>query len=195
MINRNISHYRILEKIGEGGMGEVYLAEDTSLDRKVALKFLPPRLQDDEIAHRRFVREARSAAGLDHPYICNIHEVSQTDEGHDFIVMEFVEGLTLHDKLAEGPLPLKEALRVAVEVAEALETAHERGIVHWDIKPSNIMLTRKGHAKVMDFGVARKVSTEDRKEQDITAGFSVGVHRHGCKLLRTGLDHGRCDLG
>ena len=100
MIGQTVSHYRILEKLGEGGMGEVYLAEDTSLDRKVALKFLPPLLQDDEIAHRRFLREAKSAAGLDHPYICNIHEVSQTDEGQDFIVMEYVEGLTLQDKLA-----------------------------------------------------------------------------------------------
>ena len=97
-------------------MGEVYLAEDTSLDRKVALKFLPPRLQDDEIAHRRFLLEAKSAAGLDHPFICNIHEVAETEDGQDFIVMEYVEGLTLRDKLADGPLPLKEALRVATEV-------------------------------------------------------------------------------
>ena len=148
MIGQTVSHYRILEKLGEGGMGEVYLAEDTSLDRKVALKFLPPLLQDDEIAHRRFLREAKSAAALDHPFICNIHEVSETEDGQDFIVMEYVEGLTLQDKLADGPLPLKEALRVATEVAEALEEAHERGIVHRDIKPSNIMLTRKGHAIV-----------------------------------------------
>ena len=172
MIGQTISHYRIIEKIGAGGMGEVYLAEDTSLDRKVALKFLPESLQDDEIAHRRFLREAKSAAGLDHPFICNIHEVGETEDGQDFIVMEYVEGLTLQGKLADGPLPLKEALRIATEVAEALEKAHNAGIVHRDLKPSNIMLTAEGHAKVMDFGLAKKVVREDGTEQDISSALT-----------------------
>ena len=127
MIGQTVSHYRILKKLGEGGMGEVYLAEDTSLKRKVALKFLPASLADDEIAHKRFLREAQSAAALDHPFICHIHEVAQTDDGQDFIVMEYVEGLTLKDRLADGPLALKEALTTASEVAEALEKAHKAG--------------------------------------------------------------------
>ena len=110
MIGRSLSHYRILEKIGEGGMGEVFLAEDSSLHRKVALKFLPPEMQQDATAHKRFIREARSAAALDHPYIWSIHEVGES-QGKGFIVMEYVDGLTLKDKLALGPMPLKEALQ------------------------------------------------------------------------------------
>ena len=142
LIGRTIAHYRIIEKIGEGGMGEVFLADDTSLHRKVALKFLPPRMQQDEAAHKRFIREAHSAAALDHPFICHINEVGES-EGRDFIVMEYVDGQTLKDRLARGPLPLKEALQIAIEVAEALEAAHGKAIIHRDIKPANIMMTRK----------------------------------------------------
>jgi len=181
MIGRSLSHYRILEKIGEGGMGEVFLAEDSSLHRKVALKFLPPEMQQDAAAHKRFVREARSAAALDHPYICSIHEVGES-EGKGFIVMEYVDGLTLKDKLAPGPLPLKEALQIAIEVAEALEAAHAKTIVHRDIKPANIMLTQTGHAKVMDFGLAKQLIPSggiENQEQTITAltreGSTVGT--------------------
>jgi len=154
LIGRTIAHYRIVEKIGQGGMGEVFLAEDTSLRRRVALKFLPPEMQQDPAAHKRFLREAHSAAALDHPFICGIHEVSEF-EGKDFIVMEYVDGQTLRDRLASGPLPLKEAIQRAGEVAEALEEAHEKRIIHRDLKPANIMLARKGHAKVMDFGLAK----------------------------------------
>ena len=111
MIGKTISHYRILEKIGQGGMGEVFLADDTSLHRKVALKFLPPEMQQDAAARKRFLREARSAAALDHPYICHINEVGESD-GQDFIVMEYVEGQSLKDKLDQGPLPLDDALTV-----------------------------------------------------------------------------------
>ena len=146
-VGQNISHYRILEKIGEGGMGEVHLAEDTSLKRNVALKFLPETLQQDPVARKRFIREAKSTAGLDHPFICNIHEVAETEDGQDFIVMEYVQGQTLKDKLTDGPLPIKDALQVGVEIAEALEVAHQQGIVHRDLKPANIMLTPQGLAE------------------------------------------------
>ena len=117
MIGQIISHYKVLEKIGEGGMGQVYLAEDTSLERKVALKFLPASLAEDKVAHKRFLREAQSAASLDHPYICHINEVAQTADGQDFISMEYVEGQTLKEKISSGPLLLKEALRIGLEVA------------------------------------------------------------------------------
>jgi formylglycine-generating enzyme required for sulfatase activity/dienelactone hydrolase/predicted Ser/Thr protein kinase len=161
---RTISHYRIVKKIGEGGMGEVYLAEDQSLGRKVALKFLPSEMQSDPIAHMRFQREARSASALDHPYICSIHEVGEV-EGKDYIVMEYVEGETLRDRLERGPLPLPEALHLAAEIVEAIEQAHEKQIIHRDLKPSNIMITRQGHAKVLDFGLAKQVM---RAEQAVT---------------------------
>jgi len=176
MIGKTISHYKILEKIGQGGMGEVFLANDISLHRKVALKFLPPTMQQDPIAHKRFIREARSAAALDHPYICHINEVGESD-GQDFIAMEYVEGLSLKDRLEQGPLPLEEALSVAIEVAEALEAAHTKGIIHRDIKPANIMLTQTGHAKVMDFGLAKQVFPSggtESAEETVTALTSEG---------------------
>jgi TolB-like protein/Tfp pilus assembly protein PilF/predicted Ser/Thr protein kinase len=163
MIGKNLGRYRVLEKIGRGGMGEVFLAEDTSLHRRVALKFLPPERQQDAEAHRRFIREARSAAALDHPYICHINEVAEA-EGQDFIVMEYVDGQTLRAKIGRGPLPSGETLQIGIEVAEALETAHGKGIVHRDIKPENIMLTRTGHAKVMDFGLAKHVGRSEEAE-------------------------------
>jgi serine/threonine protein kinase/tetratricopeptide (TPR) repeat protein len=156
MIGKALGRYRVLEKIGKGGMGEVFLAEDTSLHRRVALKFLPPELRQDAEARKRFIREARSAAALDHPYICHINEVAEA-EGHDFIVMEYIDGQALRAKIGQGPLAIEETLRIGVEVAEALEAAHGKGIVHRDIKPENIMLTRMGHAKVMDFGLAKQM--------------------------------------
>ena len=171
MVGPTISHYKVLEKIGQGGMGEVFLAEDTSLDRKVALKFLPDFLQEDPTARKRFLREAKSAAALDHPFICKIYEVGETD-GKDFISMEYVKGETLKDKLAEGPLALREALEKATEIAEALEEAHKQGIVHRDVKPSNIMLTPQGHVKVMDFGLAKRVSPVEGQEEQITTALT-----------------------
>jgi TolB-like protein/tRNA A-37 threonylcarbamoyl transferase component Bud32 len=157
MIGKTLGRYRVLEKIGRGGMGEVFLAEDTSLRRRVALKFLPPEMRQNVEARKRFIREARSAAALDHPYICHINEVAES-EGRDFIVMEYVDGQTLRSKIGQGPLPLEETLRIGTEVAEALEAAHGKGIIHRDIKPENIMLTGTGHAKVMDFGLAKQVA-------------------------------------
>jgi len=171
MVGQTISHYKVLEKIGEGGMGEVYLAQDTTLDRKVALKFLPEELQQDSTGRKRFLREAKLAAALDHPFICHIHEVGEA-EGQSFISMEYIQGQTLKDKLAEGPLPLNDALEKATEVAEALEEAHKQGIVHRDLKPSNIMLTPQGHVKVMDFGLAKRVTTAEGQEQDITTALT-----------------------
>ena len=179
MIGKSISHYRIIEKLGQGGMGEVFLAEDTSLHRKVALKFLPRALQQDPTAHKRFIREARSAAALDHPYICHINEVGESD-GQDFIVMEYVEGQSLKDRLEQGPLPLEEALSIAIEVAEALEAAHGKGMVHRDIKPANIMLTQTVHAKVMDFGLAKQLVPSAGME---TAAETVtGLTSDGCTV-------------
>ena len=156
MIGQTISRYRIVQKLGQGGMGEVYLAEDTSLHRQIALKFLAPDLQTDETALRRFLREARAAAAVDHPYVCKVLEVGE-EEGRAFMVLEHVEGPTLRDRVAEGPLPLADGVRLASEIAEALEEAHKRGIVHRDLKPSNIMITAGGHVKVVDFGLARQV--------------------------------------
>jgi TolB-like protein/Tfp pilus assembly protein PilF/predicted Ser/Thr protein kinase len=163
VIGKTLGRYRVLEKIGKGGMGEVFLAEDTSLRRRVALKFLPPGMQRDPEALKRFVREARSAAALDHPYICHINEVVDS-EGRNFIVMEYVDGQALRAKIGQGPLALEETLRIVIEVAEALEAAHDKSIVHRDIKPENIMLTKTGHAKVMDFGLAKQLGTPAEAE-------------------------------
>jgi eukaryotic-like serine/threonine-protein kinase len=156
MMGKTFGHYHVLEKIGHGGMGEVYLADDTLLHRKVALKFLPAEMQRDLSAHQRLLNEAKSAAALDHPYICHINEFGEA-EGRVFISMEYVDGQNLKERLAHGPVSPKEAQQIAAEVAEALEEAHKKGIVHRDLKPANIMLTRNGHAKVMDFGLAKQL--------------------------------------
>jgi serine/threonine protein kinase/Tfp pilus assembly protein PilF len=160
-----VKHYEILNQIGKGGMGEVYLAQDTSLDRKVAIKFLPEEMQKDAKARVRLVREAKAAASLDHPFICKVFETGEF-EGKAYIVMEYIEGKDLKGKLEEGTLSIREALQMASEIAEALEEAHEKGIVHRDLKPSNIMITPRGHVKVMDFGLAKHFLTEG--EGDIT---------------------------
>ncbi len=171
MIGQTVSHYKILAKIGQGGMSEVYLAQDTTLDRKVALKFLLEELEQNTRARKRFLREAKSAAALDHPYICHVHEVGEV-EGKSFISMEYVQGETLKDKLAQGPLPLNDVLEKATEVAEALEEAHKQGIVHRDLKPSNVMLTPQGHVKVMDFGLAKRVTPVEGQEEEITTALT-----------------------
>ena len=169
MIGQTIAHYTITEKIGEGGMGEVYRATDGVLKRDVALKFRPESMAQDETARRRFLREARSAAALDHPFICQIHEIGEVD-GVDFIAMEYVAGQTLKEKLVEGLLPIAECLRIASEIAEALDKAQEKGIVHRDLKPANIMLTSGGHVKLMDFGLAKRATgaQEDTQQVDMT---------------------------
>jgi serine/threonine protein kinase/TolA-binding protein len=154
MIGKTISHYKILEKIGEGGMGVVFKAEDTKLKRTVALKFLPDELIRDKEAKDRFVQEAQAAAALDHPNICTIYEINES-EGQTFISMAYIKGQSLKERIASGPIELEEGLDIAIHAAEGLKEAHENGIVHRDIKPANIMLTKNGQVKIMDFGLAK----------------------------------------
>ena len=158
MIGKTISKYSILKELGQGGMGEVFLAQDMNLGRHVALKFLSAEMQRDPGVRKRFLREGKVAAAIDHPYICKIYEVKEF-KGKAFIVMEYLEGQTVREKLTKGPLPLKEALRAGFEVAEALEEIHSHRFVHRDLKPSNIMMTKQGHVKLMDFGLAKEVLT------------------------------------
>ena len=159
LVGKPFSHYRVKQPIGRGGMGVVYLAEDTSLNRKVALKFLSQETWWNETARKRFLREAKSAAAIDHPYVCKVYEVGQA-EGQDFIAMEYVEGQTLQQRLTLGRIGLSEGVPIASEIAEALEEAHRLGIIHRDLKPSNIMLTVGNHVKVMDFGIAKRPARE-----------------------------------
>jgi serine/threonine-protein kinase len=155
VIGQSVSHYKILKKIGGGGMGIVYKAEDTKLRRTVALKFLAPELTRDDMAKKRFLHEAQGASALDHPNICSIHEIDETDIGQMFICMSFYEGAALKDQIAEGPLPASDVFEIAYCMADALAHAHERGIVHRDIKPGNIMITAEGFVKIVDFGLAK----------------------------------------
>ena len=160
-----ISHYRIISKLGEGGMAEVYLAEDTKLGRRVAMKFLPPQTSADQQARRRLFREAQAVAALEHQNICGIYEVGEAD-GHSFIVMQYVEGETLHKFLQERTLDVPTALALAVQIADALAEAHARGIIHRDLKPQNIMITARQQAKVMDFGLAKVMNSEEVVESE-----------------------------
>ena len=150
---RTISHYTVLEKLGEGGMGIVYKAEDRNLGRTVALKFLAPHAMEDRDSHTRFMREAKASASLDHPNVCTVYEIGEA-EGRVFLSMALVEGGRLSDRIAKRPLDLAEALDVAIQTAQGLQAAHEKGIVHRDIKSANLMISRQGQIKIMDFGIA-----------------------------------------
>ncbi|HEV8537581.1 MAG TPA: serine/threonine-protein kinase, partial [Bacteroidota bacterium] len=173
MIGQTISHYKILEKLGEGGMGVVYKAEDTRLQRDVALKFLPPEMTFDKAAKRRFVHEAQAASGLDHPNIAVVHEVDETRDGRSFICMTYYPGETLRQKIDRGSLGVNQAVEITIQIAEGLRRAHGAGIVHRDIKPANVLVTNEGVVKIVDFGLAKLVSDTRSSKSGRLAGTAA----------------------
>src|SRR2546429_1748502 len=184
LIGESIAHYKILSFLGRGGMGEVYLAHDTKLGRNVALKLLPRSLDTDEDHLRRFAREARSASALNHPNVSVIHEIGETEDGRRYIAMEHIEGVTLRQRLKQGPIKLAEAVHIAQQVAAALIAAHKAGVVHRDIKPENIMLRPDGYVKVLDFGLAKLTEKYALPSDSEAATFPV-FDTHSDHLIGT----------
>ncbi len=174
MIGKKLSHFRIEAKLGSGGMGEVYRAHDERLDREVAIKVLPEGTLADETARKRFRKEALALSKLNHPNIATIHDFD-TQDGVDFLVMEYVEGETLSKRITNGPLSQKEVSKMGAQVADALEAAHEKGVIHRDLKPGNVMVTAKGRAKVLDFGIAKLLRREGETTLGETATETRGV--------------------
>src|SRR5262245_36880311 len=169
MTGRTISHYEILEKLGAGGMGEIYKARDPRLNRMVAIKALPASSTGDPDRRRRFIQEAQAASGLNHPNIITIHDIL-SDDGSDYMVMEFVSGKTLGDLIPKGGLGTADTLRYSVQIADALAAAHAAGIIHRDLKPGNVMVTSAGRVKILDFGLAKVTPLNELTEQTQTIG-------------------------
>lgn len=170
MIGKTISHYKILEKLGGGGMGVVYKAEDSKLKRTVALKFLPPELSRDEESKERFVHEAQAVSALDHNNICTVYEIGETTDGQLFIVMACYEGETLESRIRRGPLPLEEVVEIAMQVTQGLARVHEAHIIHRDIKPANIIITDRAEVRIVDFGVAKTAKRTKLPKSGTTPG-------------------------
>src|SRR5437660_7033396 len=165
LVSQQLSHYRIIEKLGAGGMGDVFLAQDLTLDRRVAIKILPAKSIENAQAKRRLFREAKAAATLDHPNICTIHEVNEEADS-PFIVMQYIDGMTLWTKVTNNPLAPSEVVNIGIQAAEALAEAHSRGVIHRDIKPQNVIITPRGQVKILDFGLARVTPTEQTTDPE-----------------------------
>ncbi len=170
MIGKVIHQYKILEKIGSGGMGTVYKAQDMKLDRFVALKFLAPHLSQADEEKKRFIHEAKAISALEHPNICSIFEINETDDGQMFIAMAYYEGVSLKDKIKNGPLPVDEAADIAIQITKGLAKAHSKGIIHRDIKPANILITKDSEVKIVDFGLAKLAGKSMLTKEGTTLG-------------------------